>query len=273
MNKPLTEIVRLPTFTGNIPDTAFFSINQRDATGKLGWRTVKTNIGQMYAQNKTYFTGKNFIDNLNLRFDGGLTGKGTTAEPLKIDSNFTDNHLLMAEALNISQIGDIWDFEVDAKGKYHWGNHATSDNSYRRSKLFAYGVSPTRGPLLDRYVVFYSFNIFMAGKQFTVQSTPNGNDGLPLDTEDLEPNKTVYLYIEVVNGELRFFITTNKYAESYTLTCAGVWAFTTTQTIIYGPQIFPYIRIDTYRLSQIPVGSAIPVSLGNPFNKLYTEWE
>jgi hypothetical protein len=84
---------------------------------------------------------------------------------------------------------------------------------------------------------------------------------VPAGTFDLAPNTTYYVYLRWNGSEISYYFTTQDLAETATRMYIGrvVTGATTVTTL----SLVRITRIDTYRLSTSPIGSAIPVASGN----------
>lgn len=253
MTKPFINLKNIPVHTGLIPDDSSFSINQKDATGKLGWRTVKVSMEQIYSYNKEFFKTVNFIDGLNIDYTGGLKGKGTIEDPLSLDLEWMSDYFYPLRGVNLTQIGNVWDFTVNEDGTFEY-----------RDIGFTYSSGN-----INLLSITKPVDVYINGVQKTFEIA----SGIQLNREELDPTKPIYFYFEKKLGDIFYFITTKKLPETSSLTCAGIWALNSTTPLPGGPKLKPFIRIDRYRFSQVPVGSAIPVSIGFPFSKQYTLWE
>lgn len=84
-------------------------------------------------------------------------------------------------------------------------------------------------------------------------------------------NKVFYMYLNSTINGTELEVTVTERAERLDSTLIAT--ITTDDTKIVSIKAAPFIRVDRYRISTTPVGSAIPVSAGNPGETNFTLWE
>lgn len=107
---------------------------------------------------------------------------------------------------------------------------------------------------------------FLAGQAYTLNPI---NVNL-LDVTASPANKTFYVYVKLEAGVAKYVIRETELAESETVIYIGY--VTTGVSNITLVAVDKAYRIGTYRVSRTPVGSAIPVSSGNPADANKLTW-
>jgi len=107
---------------------------------------------------------------------------------------------------------------------------------------------------------------FLAGQAYTL-SPVNVN---LLDITASPANKTFYVYVKLEAGVAKYVVRETELAESETVIYIGY--VTTGISNITLVAVDKAYRIGTYRVSSQPVGSAIPVSSGNPADAVKLTW-
>jgi len=110
------------------------------------------------------------------------------------------------------------------------------------------------------YLVYFTAptQVFLAGNEYTL---PAGN--IDLRSIQANPaNTTFYLYVQLVDEQVSYLITTQAQAPSMTLMYIG--SIVTNSTQIQSISVNKKVRVETFELSANRIGSAIPISTGVP---------
>lgn len=111
------------------------------------------------------------------------------------------------------------------------------------------------------FTVSTAIPVMLGGRYFTIAAgtytVSNVDSG---STTDLT-NKTINVYVTLVNSVATFAYYTTAQAEAYALVYVGT---ITTTTAITAIALSKVSRLDVYRVSLTSKGSAIPVTSGNP---------
>lgn len=100
--------------------------------------------------------------------------------------------------------------------------------------------------------------VFLSGREYTLPAST-----IDLRTIDASPgNKTFYVYVRLTTLGIEYFVTTLPLAPTMTMMYIGVVKTISTQ--ISTIQISKKVRIDTFELSTVHAGSAVPITVGVP---------
>lgn len=212
-------------------------IAQPDSTGLEGYRTV--NITVDTSTEAILAAIRNTPNNGLLTIDpgNGLIGDGSTANPFQVDLEFFQNRWVFNQYTNISQVGNV------------------TLTTLPIVKGSAFNIS-----------ISSDIPVYLGGVNGTLKAQT-----INLSTYVAGPaNRTIYMYLQTVNGAITFKFLLAPQAERYDLTyiatiVCGASAITTVTAL-------PFMRIGNYRLSDVLQGSAIPMSTGSPANVLFTGW-
>jgi hypothetical protein len=108
--------------------------------------------------------------------------------------------------------------------------------------------------------------VVLSGQAFTLLPT-----SLNLSTMfGAYANKTFYIYVKLIGGVAQYEISQTVQAESSV--CMYIGKVITDATKITSINVNKVTRLDNYRVSNLPVGSAIPVSTGSPTDPDSLSW-
>lgn len=115
-----------------------------------------------------------------------------------------------------------------------------------------------------------SIPAFIAGRKYTIAGT---QVFVPSSTGPKTPNTTYYLYLKLTGGALGYLVSTTALDE--TITQMYIGKITTDSAGLVntgGVELEKVTRIDIYRLSPTRRGTAIPVSIGYPYDPATLSW-
>jgi hypothetical protein len=110
------------------------------------------------------------------------------------------------------------------------------------------------------WIVYFTADapVFLAGREYTLPAT-----NIDLRTINASPgNKTFYCYVRLTTSGVEYFITTDPLAPTMTMMYIG--KIVTIATQISTIEITKKIRVDTFELSPVHIGSGIPTGVGVP---------
>lgn len=110
------------------------------------------------------------------------------------------------------------------------------------------------------WIVYFTADapVFLAGREYTLPAT-----NIDLRTITASPaNKTFYCYVRLTTTGIEYFVTTDALAPTMTMMYIG--KVTTIATQISTIEITKKIRVDTFELSPVHIGSGIPTGVGVP---------
>lgn len=110
------------------------------------------------------------------------------------------------------------------------------------------------------WIVYFTADapVFLAGREYVLPAT-----NIDLRTVSASPgNKTFYCYVRLTTTGIEYFITTDALAPTMTMMYIG--KIVTIATQISTIEITKKIRVDTFELSPVHIGSGIPTGVGVP---------
>lgn len=110
------------------------------------------------------------------------------------------------------------------------------------------------------WIVYFTADtpVFLAGREYILKAT-----SIDLRTIDSNPgNKTFYVYVRLTEDGIKYWISSVSLAPTMTMMYIG--KITTIASQISTFQIAKKIRVDTFELSPVHIGSGIPISTGVP---------
>ncbi|QKE54334.1 putative membrane protein [Salmonella phage vB_SalM_SA002] len=110
------------------------------------------------------------------------------------------------------------------------------------------------------WVVYFTADapVFLAGREWTLPAT-----SIDLRNVNASPgNKTFYVYVRLTTTGIEYFITTDTLAPTMTMMYIG--KIVTIATQISTIEITKKIRVETFELSPVHIGSGIPTGVGVP---------
>jgi len=110
------------------------------------------------------------------------------------------------------------------------------------------------------WIVYFTSDtpVFLSGKEYIV---PAGNIDLRNITAD-PANKTFYCYVRLGDTGIEYFITLEPLSPTMTMMYIG--SISTGVSAITKIDVSKKIRVDTFELSPVHIGSGIPVGVGSP---------
>lgn len=110
------------------------------------------------------------------------------------------------------------------------------------------------------WIIYFTADapVFLAGREYTLPAT-----SIDLRNINASPgNKTFYVYVRLTVEGIGYFVTTDTLAPTMTMMYIG--KITTIATQISTIEITKKIRVDTFELSPVHIGSGIPTGVGVP---------